>query len=94
MNNNPLILLGERPDFGAVRPEHVAPAIDRLLAAADAALDEAVSDTVPHHSVTGADPTSSGSTTITTRRTNRPIAGTRPSGATIVVATRARPQMR
>ena len=47
MNNNPLIRLGERPDFAAVRPEHVAPAIDRLLAAADAALDQAVGDTVP-----------------------------------------------
>jgi oligopeptidase A len=30
------------PDFAAIRPEHVTPAIDELLAAADAALERAV----------------------------------------------------
>jgi oligopeptidase A len=45
--NNPLLNLGVRPDFTAVRAEHVAPAIDRLLADADAALEQAVSDDMP-----------------------------------------------
>ena len=44
---NPLLTLGDRPDFAAVRPEHVAPAIGQLLAAGDAALEQAVSDAMP-----------------------------------------------
>ncbi|MBU6258721.1 MAG: M3 family metallopeptidase [Burkholderiales bacterium] len=35
-------LLADSPDYAAIRPEHVAPAIDHLLAAADAALERAV----------------------------------------------------
>jgi oligopeptidase A len=45
--NNPLLDLGDRPDYAAVRAEHVAPAVDRLLADADAALLLAVGDGVP-----------------------------------------------
>jgi len=37
---------GALPDFGAVRPEHVTPAIDQLLSEADAALERAVSPDV------------------------------------------------
>jgi oligopeptidase A len=45
--NNPLLQDGGLPDFGAIRPEHVAPAIDALLTKADAALELAVGDAVP-----------------------------------------------
>lgn len=44
---NPLLTADERPDFAAIRPEHVTPALDELLAAAEAALEEAASDAVP-----------------------------------------------
>jgi len=37
----------ELPRFADIRPEHVTPAIERLLADADAALQQAVSDAVP-----------------------------------------------
>ncbi len=43
MNNNPLLQFDALPDFGAIRPEHVTPAIDLLLRQADAALERAVS---------------------------------------------------
>ena len=45
---NPLLQGGAAlPDFGAVRPEHVSPAIGQLLAEAEAALERAVGDAVP-----------------------------------------------
>ena len=37
----------DRPDFQAVRPEHVTPAIDQLLTEAEAALERAVGPEVP-----------------------------------------------
>jgi oligopeptidase A len=40
--NNPLLNFDTLPDFGAIRPEHVAPAIDTLLAEAQAALERTV----------------------------------------------------
>ena len=40
---NPLLSTHELPDFSAIRPEHVSPALDQLLADADAALERAVS---------------------------------------------------
>jgi oligopeptidase A len=39
---NPLLQFDALPDFAAIRPEHVTPAIDTLLAQADAALERAV----------------------------------------------------
>ena len=39
---NPLLALTDPPDFAAIRPEHVTPAIDTLLAAAEAGLERAV----------------------------------------------------
>jgi len=45
--SNPLLAADDLPDFAAVRPEHVTPAIDRLLAAADSALAKAVGPEVP-----------------------------------------------
>ena len=42
MNPNPLLQAGELPAFADIRPEHVTPALDRLLADADAALELAV----------------------------------------------------
>lgn len=45
--NNPLLQAEGLPAFDAIRPEHVTPAIDELLAGANAALDRAVSDAVP-----------------------------------------------
>ncbi len=47
MNANPLLQHHELPPFDAIRPEQVAPAIDRLLAEADAALERVVSAEVP-----------------------------------------------
>lgn len=51
---NPLLLTSgdpvALPDFRAVRPEHVSPAIDQLLAEADAALERAVGpDVLPDY---------------------------------------------
>jgi oligopeptidase A len=40
--NNPLLNFDTLPDFGAIRPEHVAPAIDTLLAEAQVALERTV----------------------------------------------------
>ena len=44
---NPLLQDSGLPDFGAIRPEHVAPAIDALLAEVDASLELAVGPGVP-----------------------------------------------
>jgi oligopeptidase A len=44
---NPLLLQGELPAFAHILPEHVTPALDELLAAAEAALEQAVSAAVP-----------------------------------------------
>jgi oligopeptidase A len=44
--NNPLLPRVGLPDFAAIRPEHVAPALDTLLAEADEALERAVGPTV------------------------------------------------
>ena len=40
--DNPLLQNDSLPAFDAIRPEHVAPAVDALLAQADAALERAV----------------------------------------------------
>jgi oligopeptidase A len=45
--SNPLLSTAALPDFAAIRPEHVQPAITELLAAAQAALDEAVKPETP-----------------------------------------------
>ena len=42
MNTNPLLQFDALPDFGAIKPEHVSPAIDHLLQEAAAALECAV----------------------------------------------------
>ena len=44
---NPLLDFTDLPRFSDISPEHVTPAVDELLKAADAALERAVSDTVP-----------------------------------------------
>jgi oligopeptidase A len=44
---NPLLDTSGLPHFDAIRPEHITPALDVLLAAADAALAQATSDAVP-----------------------------------------------
>ena len=44
---NPLLALSALPRFDAITPEHITPAIDALLSAADAALAQATSDAVP-----------------------------------------------
>jgi len=44
---NPLLQDSEPTDFAAVAPEHVTPAIDAVLARADAALEQAVGPEVP-----------------------------------------------
>jgi len=44
---NPLLSTAALPDFAAIRPEHVQPAITELLAAAQAALDEATKPETP-----------------------------------------------
>ena len=43
---NPLLDTTALPRFAEIAPEHITPAIDELLAAADAALDQATSDAV------------------------------------------------
>jgi oligopeptidase A len=40
--NNPLLETADLPAFAAIRPEHIAPALDELLAAAEAGLERAV----------------------------------------------------
>jgi len=47
MNQNPLLTGVEPTPFAAIRPEHVRPAIDLLLADAEAALERAVGPDVP-----------------------------------------------
>ena len=44
---NPLLDESELPPFAAIRPEHVTPALDRLLAQAESALELAVGPQVP-----------------------------------------------
>ena len=44
---NPLLESAGLPRFDAIRPEHIAPAMDELLQAANAALDLATSDATP-----------------------------------------------
>jgi len=44
---NPLLDSTDLPRFEAIRPEHIAPALDTLLADANAALAKATSDAVP-----------------------------------------------
>ena len=44
---NPLLDFTSLPRFGDIRPEHIAPAIDALLAEAEAALARSTSDAVP-----------------------------------------------
>ena len=46
MNPNPLLELGPKPDFAAIRAEHVSPALELLLAQAHAALAHAGSQAV------------------------------------------------
>ncbi|HWH83639.1 MAG TPA: M3 family metallopeptidase [Burkholderiaceae bacterium] len=46
-DTNPLLSTDELPRFDAIRPEHITPALDELLAGADAALARATSDAVP-----------------------------------------------
>jgi oligopeptidase A len=43
---NPLLSTADLPEFAAIRPEHITPALDQLLPAAEAALELAVSATV------------------------------------------------
>ncbi len=45
--DNPLLSTAEWPPFAGIRPQHVSPALDQLLAHAEAALDRAVSPDVP-----------------------------------------------
>jgi oligopeptidase A len=47
MNANPLLAPAASPDFARIRPEHVTPALDLLLADAEAALEKAVGPDVP-----------------------------------------------
>ncbi|WP_395693324.1 M3 family metallopeptidase [Piscinibacter sp.] len=47
MDNNPLLSLDALPAWDRIRPEHVGPAVDALLAEADAALEQAVSAATP-----------------------------------------------
>ena len=47
MDNNPLLSLDALPAWDRIRPEHVAPAVDALLAEANAALEQAVSTATP-----------------------------------------------
>ena len=47
MDNNPLLSLDALPAWDRIRPEHVGPAVDALLAEADAALEQAVSTATP-----------------------------------------------
>ncbi|MBL8369844.1 MAG: M3 family metallopeptidase [Burkholderiaceae bacterium] len=45
--SNPLLDFSDLPRFDAIRPEHVAPALDQLLADADAALAQVTAATFP-----------------------------------------------
>ena len=45
--SNPLLQIADLPDFAAIRPAHVGPALDVLLPAAEAALERAVDAATP-----------------------------------------------
>jgi oligopeptidase A len=45
--SNPLLQNSDLPAYAEIRPEHITPALDVLLPAAEAALERAVSDAVP-----------------------------------------------
>ena len=45
--SNPLLSPAELPEFAQIRPEHITPAVDELLAAANAALEAAVGEGTP-----------------------------------------------
>ncbi len=45
--DNPLLHIDDLPAFDAIRPEHVTPAVDALLAEADAALERVLGPEVP-----------------------------------------------
>ena len=45
--SNPLLAIPDLPPFAAIRPEHIGPALDELLPAAEAALERAVGPEVP-----------------------------------------------
>src|SRR6187402_811067 len=45
--NNPLLPIDDLPAFDAIRPEHVTPALDALLAEGDAALERVLDPAVP-----------------------------------------------
>jgi oligopeptidase A len=47
MNMNPLLDTRSLPRYGEIRPEHVVPAVDQLIAEADAALERAVDAQTP-----------------------------------------------
>lgn len=47
MNMNPLLDTSALPRYGEIRPEHVAPAVEQLIAEADAALERAVDAQTP-----------------------------------------------
>ena len=47
MSLNPLLDTSALPRYGDIRPEHVAPAVDQLIAQADAALERAVDAQTP-----------------------------------------------
>jgi oligopeptidase A len=44
---NPLLDTTGLPRFAEILPEHISPAVDQLLSAANAALEHATSDAVP-----------------------------------------------
>ena len=47
MTSNPLLDLDDLPLFDQIRPEHVAPAMDTLLAESEAALEAVVAPEFP-----------------------------------------------
>ncbi|SKC89493.1 hypothetical protein SAMN06266956_4314, partial [Paraburkholderia hospita] len=46
-SDNPLLDFSDLPRFGEIRPEHVTPALDVLLANASAAVDRAAEPSTP-----------------------------------------------
>jgi oligopeptidase A len=54
--NNPLLDFSDLPRFAAIRPEHVTPALDTLLAAATAAVEQASAPNTPARWETVIDP--------------------------------------
>ena len=49
MSTNPLLDFNDLPLFDQVQPQHVAPAVDSLLAAADVALETVTQPEFPSH---------------------------------------------